>query len=245
MSKAITTILRRMDYSSYRNSIKYFSYDTELYPLYTMIQNVYGTTAPLEYLHQEHIVDPFEQVTFENDTKTDYHRMYYKSPMYKDVIAMYHSFIRDNVSPLFQEDIVVQKEPSFRIGVPNNTVLGKLQTDEEEIIGMHCDGDYNHPPQEINFMVSITGQEGTNSCYVESAPMKGDFAPLTIDKGQFVSFYGNRCRHYNKVNRTGRTRISFDFRVIPLSEYKETEGTAVHSNRKFVIGDYFRLFPKE
>lgn len=231
-----------MDYSSFRNSVKYFSYDETRYPFYQMIQKIYSTSLPLEYIHKEHIVNPYGQVTFENDTKTDYHQMYYKSPLYTNVIEIYHSFIRDNILPIFNEDLVVQKEPSFRIGVPNNTVLGKLKHDDDEIIGMHCDGDYNHPPQEINFMLSVTGQDGTNSCYVESAPMRGDFHALKIDRGQFVSFYGNRCRHYNKVNRTEFSRISFDFRVIPFSEYVESDSSAVHSNRKFVIGDYFMLF---
>jgi hypothetical protein len=158
------------------------------------------------------------------------------------MIAIYDDFLEKNILPLFGEDIVVQKEPSFRISLPNNTALGKCATDtDSEIIGMHCDGDYNHPKEEINFMLTITGQEETNSCYIETEPNKGDFFPVKLGKGDFMSFYGNQCRHYNKVNLTGKVRISIDFRVIPYSEYKDTTTSAVHSNRKFCIGEYFKL----
>lgn len=232
-------------YNEYRTSVKRFTYDTAKYPFYTKIQEIYGVSSPLEDIHTQNLVNIMDVITFENDTKTDYHKMYYKSPMYKDVVKIYDSFIRDVVCPMFPEDIVVQKEPSYRIGIPNNTVLGKLTTDTDDILGLHCDNDYNHPEEEINFMLSITGQHGTNSCYVESSPGKGDFTPLTINKGEFVSFYGNKCRHHSKINTTGQTRISFDFRVIPYSEYKESPSSAIRSGRKFCIGEYYTLYKKD
>ena len=29
----------------------------------------------------------------------------------------------------------------------------------------------------------------------------------------------NKCSHYNEVNKTGKTRVSFDFRIIPCRKY--------------------------
>ena len=229
-----------MEYSDLKNGTYYYSYDINKYPFYKKIQEIFKTKETLESLHT--INNSIDQVTFNNDTSTDYHKTYYNSPVYSEMIEVYNKFIFDNILPLFNEDIVIQKEPSFRINLPNNTALGKCITDtDSEIIGMHCDGDYNHPPEEINFMLTITGQEETNSCYIESQPNKGDFYPVKIEKGQYMSFYGNKCRHYNKKNITGKTRISIDFRVIPYSQYKETNSMAVHSNRKFCIGEYFIL----
>ncbi len=56
--------------------------------------------------------------------------------------------------------------------------------------------------------------------------------------------------HHNRINKSGRTRVSFDFRVIPLSEW-ETDvevKNSVQSGRKFVIGDgdmdYYTTFDK-
>jgi hypothetical protein len=224
--------------------VHYYKYDTEEHPFYEKVQEIFSTQAPLELIHNENTTT--EQVTFDTDTSTDYHKLYYKSDLYKEMIAIYDDFFVKNILPIFGEDIVVQKEPSFRICLPNNTALGKCVTDtDSEIIGMHCDGDYNHPKEEINFMLTITGQEETNSCYIETEPKKGDFFPVKLAKGDFMSFYGNQCRHYNKVNRTGKTRISIDFRVIPYSQYNENDNTSVHSNRKFCIGDYFKLLKAE
>jgi hypothetical protein len=224
--------------------VRYYKYDTDEHPFYEKVQEIFSTEKPLELIHNENTTT--EQVTFDTDTSTDYHKLYYNSDLYKEMIAIYDDFLVKNILPIFGEDIVVQKEPSFRICLPNNTALGKCVTDtDSEIIGMHCDGDYNHPKEEINFMLTITGQEETNSCYIETEPKKGDFFPVKLAKGDFMSFYGNQCRHYNKVNRTGKTRISIDFRVIPYSQYNETEASAVHSNRKFCIGDYFKLLKNE
>jgi hypothetical protein len=223
-------------------SVRYYTYRTEEHPFYKKIQEIFSIQSPLELIHTT--AAPTEQVTFDTDTSTDYHQIYYKSNLYKEMIELYDDFLVKNILPIFNEDIVVQKEPSFRICLPNNTALGKCLTDtDSEIIGMHCDSDYNHPAEEINFMLTITGQEGTNSCYIETEPGKADFFPVTLKKGDFMSFYGNKCRHYNKVNTTNQTRISIDFRVIPYSEYKDetTSASAVHSNRKFCIGEYFKL----
>jgi hypothetical protein len=232
-----------MNYSDLKTGVYYYKYNINDYNFYEKVQQIFNTKQPLELIHDTN--STIEQVTFNNDTSTDYHKRYYNSPYYKEIIEVYDNFILSNILPLFNESIVVQKEPSFRINLPNNTALGKCTTDtDSEIIGMHCDGDYNHPSEEINFMLTITGQEETNSCYIESQPNKGDFFPVKMDRGDFMSFYGNKCRHYNKKNITGKTRISIDFRVIPYSQYKETNSVAVHSNRKFTIGDYFKFLHK-
>jgi hypothetical protein len=226
-----------MDYNLLKSSIQYFSYDESKYPFYTLLTKIFNF-SPLDKLHLIH--DISEQILFENDTSTYFHKKYYKSDLYIEVIKVYYDFIKMEVLPLFNEnDFIIQKEPSFRIHLPNNTALGKKETDQNEIIGIHCDGDYGHPAEEINFMLTITGQEGSNSVFAESEPNKGDFVSVTINRGQFVSFYGNQCRHYNIKNTTGKTRISFDFRVIPKSLYKESNASAVHSNRKFIVGEYY------
>jgi hypothetical protein len=230
-------------YTKLKSGVYYFNYDTTIHNFYTPIQTILGCTDySLENIHLKYD-NPIEKTTFENDTDTDFHRMYYKSSKYQNIVLIYKTFINEVILPIFKEDLIVQKEPSFRIHLPNNSALGKRKDQSDsEIIGMHCDGDYNHPAEEINFMISITGQHDTNSCYIESQPNKGDFFPLKIEKGQFISFYGNQCRHYNMLNKENETRISFDFRVIPKRLYKESTETAVHSKRKFTIGDYYELY---
>ena len=233
-----------MKYSDLKTGIYYYNYHSNEYKFYESIQKIFNTEQPLELIHNTS--PTIDQVTFNTDTSTYYHKTYYNSPFYNEMIDIYDSFIKTNILPIFNESIVVQKEPSFRISLPNNSALGKCNTDtDSEIIGMHCDGDYNHPPEEINFILTITGQENTNSCYIETKPNKGDFFPIKLNKGEFMSFYGNKCRHYNKLNVSGKSRLSLDFRVIPYSLYKETDSSAVHSNRKFCIGEYFKILHKE
>ena len=223
-----------------------YEYDTVKYPFYEKIQELFDIQTPLEDLSLAFPESQKNQVTFETDTATFFHKKYYKSEKYSEMVTLYMEFLKESILPLFNEEkLVVQKEPSFRVHLPNNTALGKRSDQsDEEIIGMHCDGDYGHPSEEINFMLSITGQEGSNSCYIETTPNKGNFFPVKISKGEFVSFYGNRCRHYNIKNTTGKTRVSFDFRVIPFSHYKESNSAAVHSKRAFKIGDYYTLIEK-
>lgn len=230
-----------------KSQVLHYTYDIHKYPFYEKIMEVFGIDTPLEELSLAFPDSQKEQVTFETDTATFFHKKYYKSDKYQEVVALYITFLKENILPLFNEDtLVVQKEPSFRVCLPNNTALGKRNDQPDtEIIGIHCDNDYGHPVEEINFMLSITGQEESNSCYIETVPNKGDFFPLNIPKGSFVSFNGNTCRHYNMKNITGKTRVSFDFRVIPFSHYKESEHLAIHSKRSFKIGDYYTIIKKE
>lgn len=224
------------------------TYDTSKFNFYKKIQEIFAVSDSLEALHESLPESKaLDQVTFENDTSTEFHKKYYKSSLYPEVVELYSSFVKETILPLFSSEtsLIVQTAPSFRVHFPNNTALGKRSDqDDSEIIGLHCDGDYGHPAEEINFMLSITGQSGTNSCYIESRPGNGDFEALNIKKGEVAVFYGNRCRHFNKKNQTNQTRISFDFRVIPGSLYKESSATAVHSKKKFVVGEYYSVFTK-
>jgi len=218
-----------------------FKYDPSKYPFVSIMRKILEHDGDLKKIHMEYASAVTEQVTFENDTATYFHKKYYKSPIYHEMIELYTEFLRSEVLPQFAgEQFVVQKEPSFRIHLPKNTALGKRSDQsDDEIIGLHCDSEYGHPDTEMNIMLSLTGQSGTNSCYIESAPLQGDYAPLEIAEGEYMIFYGNKCRHFNKRNLTEDTRISFDFRVIPAHLYEPTETGAIHSQKKFVVGGYY------
>lgn len=228
---------------------KILSYSTEEFPFQDVMKKVLGYEGDLTQAHT--LVGEsthWDQITFQNDTSTDFHKRYYKSLHYQDMINLYYRFLQEWLLPQLEEDeYIVQKEPSFRIHIPNNTALGKRGDEaDKEQIGLHCDGDYNHPSAEMNYMITITGQSDTNSCYTESEPGKGDFHPITIHYGEVFRFYGNKCRHFNKKNISQNTRISFDFRVIPASQYTEDDSSvAVHSGRKFTVGGYYIRMRKQ
>jgi hypothetical protein len=41
-----------------------------------------------------------------------------------------------------------------------------------------------------------------------------------LEFGEFLRFNGNKCTHFTTANDTGQTRVSFDFRAIPLTLYQ-------------------------
>lgn len=193
--------------------------------------------------------DKLEQIIIDGDTKTKFHRKYYDSPYYNEFLEEYYRFVKEVVLPLFNDEneFVIQKDPAFRIHLPNNTALGYRpnMNDPEDKIGLHCDGDYGHPIGEINFMLTLSGQYGNNSCFVETEPENNNFTPLEMEYGEFISFNGNKCRHYNKTNDTGVGRVSIDFRIIPKALYDETyRGESLHGKRKFIIGGYYIAMTK-
>lgn len=84
----------------------------------------------------------------------------------------------------------------------------------------HSDSDFNfHSSQEINFWVPVTKVFGSNTLFVESSPGYADYHPLELGCGDVARFWGYSCRHYTVPNTTDATRVSFDFRVIPKSEF--------------------------
>eukprot|EP00803_Ostreobium_quekettii_P011144 evm.model.scf_71.7 EVM.evm.TU.scf_71.7 scf_71:93839-95193(+) len=210
----------------------YLPFDTAAYPFLATMQSILGW-QDLEQLH-ESLPDGGTgiHVTFENDQRTPFHLKFYESPELMTFEELYHKFVRE------QDDyIVYQKRPTFRVCLPNNVAVGQR----------HRDGDYNHPPGEINFWMPFTRVWDSNGMYVESQPDKGDFQPVQCEYGQMFRFYGNRCWHYNELNKTGITRVSVDFRVIPGSMWQdpgdEVAGT-VKSGLKMNIGGYYADYRK-
>ena len=174
----------------------------------------------------------------------DYYNYYDK---YSVITDTYTKFINDTIKPIFNEDkLVVQKTPNIRLHLPNNSNIGKRQTDpSEDIIGLHYDNEFNHPIEEYNIILSITDMFDTNSLYYESYPNSNieydSYENLKLEKNHIWIGYLNQCKHYNKINHTGKTRISMDFRVIPFSKYKDSNRFSVTSKCKFMIDDYYIL----
>lgn len=223
-----------------------FTYNIKKYNFKEIICNIFDNWEhPIGELYKYfENSDKMDQILIDQDTKTKFHRKYYDSSFYNEFLDTYYRFVREVIFTLFPEEteLVVQKDPSFRIHLPNNTALGfrPNKSDPEDKVGLHCDGDYGHPEGEINFILTLSGQLGNNSCFVETFPYSDIFEPLEMNYGEFVSFNGNRCRHFNKRNDTGVARVSIDFRIIPKSKYNDQyKETSIHGKRKFLIGDYY------
>ena len=128
---------------------------------------------------------------------------------------IYKRFVAEVCGPaLGGGRVLYQRTPTLRVYTPGKqTAMGKF----------HCDEEFLHQPSEINFWLPLTGRVfGSNSLWVESEPMKGDFAPLNLSYGQCYSGWLNQCRHGCVPNDSSRTRVSIDFRIV-------TEATGGHN----------------
>ncbi|CAJ1937297.1 unnamed protein product [Cylindrotheca closterium] len=101
-------------------------------------------------------------------------------------------------------EIYYQSFPCLRI----------IQPDEFSI-GPHADVAYGHHPCSINFYIPLTAIGGSSSLFLESRVGSEDWHPIEGDgQDQIKYFAGASCMHWTTENKTDRTRVSLDFRMI-------------------------------
>jgi hypothetical protein len=217
--------------------IKY-AYDTNKYRFREMVSELFGV-GELERVHEikpELVREEYRNLNIHNENTTDFHDIFYKklNDNWTDLYEAYDDFIQNEIVPLVDEKFHYQYLPSFRIQLPY---------DNQAIHTWHYDSDqlHGHPIGEINFWLPLTKCYDTNTMWVESEQFKLDFKSLDGNYGDFWSTNANVCIHGNKPNITNSTRMSFDFRVIPLSKFDESnESKSVSKSNKFVVGSYYK-----
>lgn len=113
--------------------------------------------------------------------------------------------MRDVIRPhLGEEWVAFEREPNLRVHFAH----------EKAPVAPHCDGDHFHNPYEVNLWIPLVDVSGSESLWAESWPGVGDFHPFVARYGEAVRFYGNQAQHFTVDNRTERTRVSLDARVI-------------------------------
>eukprot|EP00092_Neocalanus_flemingeri_P006682 GFUD01007217.1.p1 GENE.GFUD01007217.1~~GFUD01007217.1.p1 ORF type:complete len:301 (+),score=87.52 GFUD01007217.1:116-1018(+) len=128
-----------------------------------------------------------------------------------------------------QAAVAYQREPTFRTVLPSGQEYGYR----------HCDADYHHPPAEVNWWLPVTQVFGSNTLHTESEPGRGDFSPVQLKYGQVLRFYGNLCQHYAVPNTSGKSRVSFDLRVLSVAHH-DTEWTdRLGRQCLFKVGAYY------
>lgn len=173
--------------------------------------------------------------TWETDRQSlfikDYHE--YVDNM-EEFDKTYKAFINENIMPLYPEEtrLIIQKTPNIRFSFPNVSALGRDKNDPENMIGLHKDSDFGHSIYEMNYIIPITRMFSTNSIYYENES-KTNYENLDLETSEFCEIYLNQINHCNKKNETGKTRISFDIRIIPESKYMENYES--FKNTKFDI----------
>jgi hypothetical protein len=203
-------------------------YDVAVYPFPALVAEFFDG-QPLHLLHERH-PKPADAT---GDQDTPAHQVFYRS--YGRVRPLYERFLREVVAPAYDEDLCVQRIPTFRIHYPGTIAVREF----------HRDSDYNHQSGVMNYWLPLTPAFATNTIWVESEPGSADFAPVGLDPGQVLRFSAVRLRHGNHANHTSVTRVSFDFRVLPRRLYHDSELTSVTKGVRLSLDDYYGLLTRD
>ena len=156
--------------------------------------------------------DNVEVFTREEDQSTSWHKLYYTWARTEEFIQIYSNFIVNIIKPLYKEQVIFQTIPTFRVAYPNNIAVGEYHKDKH-----YRNGEWSAKVKEDNFYLPFTNAFDTNTIWAESEEDKGDFAPMNCNYGECIQWDGCNLTHGNKINNTGKARVSIDFRVIRLS----------------------------
>ena len=203
--------------------------------LVSSIFKVKDLTKLHEHLKDDYIA-PDGVAGLSNDTHSKFHNIFYKklNSGWEEFNDMYTSFVKEVINPLLpnEKELIYQSSPSFRIQYPKGKAVTTLHYDHDK--------NHKHPVGELNIFVPISPATTFNTMHIESLPGLGDFHPVVMDPGKCMVWNGNMCRHYNKVNISGETRVSFDFRILPSVFYDENyQQTTATKKMRFIVGEYY------
>ena len=187
--------------------MKKIKYNTNKFNFAEQLQNLFNIEK-LDSIND--LVPVFER---KNDQNTKYHKLYYDWIRQDNSKLLYENFINEVVRPLYDESIVYQAIPTFRVCYPNNIAVGEFHKDKH-----YRNIEWAEKVNELNYFMPLTNAFDTNTIWVESEEDKGDFAPMNCNYGEIIQWDGSNLSHGNKLNKTGKCRISVDFRVIKKSE---------------------------
>lgn len=209
------------------------NYNKQDFPFAEKLQKIFNVND-LSLLN-----DNIEVFSRENDQSTKWHKLYYEWARTEEFTKLYEQFILKVVRPIYDEEIVYQSIPTFRVAYPNNIAVGEFHKDK-----LYRDINWAVEVDEDNFYLPFTDAFDTNTIWVESEEDKGDFFPMNCKYGECIQWDGSNLTHGNKINKTGKTRISIDFRVIKYSNYKPSEHGSINTKTKFQIGEYYKTTSK-
>ncbi len=217
-------------------NMRIIKYDIKKYNFVSLVEAVFSGIK----LNELYRVSPEYRDVFEvgKDSSTVFHTMFYDAYRkgWKAFEDMYFELISKVISPLYDESFLYQSFPTVRFHIPDNVAVGAFHTDAE----------FGHPSGEMNYILPLTNSSNTSSVWVESAPGKLDFSPIDMFIGEIIEFNGNQLTHGNKINRTSFTRVSIDFRILPISKYDDTNNlSSITQKTKFKLGQYYKLYEQK
>ena len=99
----------------------------------------------------------------------------------------------------------IQRYPTIRFHFPNNV----------SVFEFHRDSNYLHPIGEINCFYAINECLNSSALHIEKNLGFEDYVPLNLKPGEYAILNTSIYKHGDFINKTGKTRVSMDFRFIP------------------------------
>jgi hypothetical protein len=186
----------------------------------------------LENLHQ--IKKEGKVSGWNTDQKSLIHKTVYADfDKKKSVIIPEYYKICNEIVELYKyntgiKDWGIQRYPSMRFHWPEDLAVCEY----------HKDSDYSHSIAESNNIFFFTEAKNTNAIWFEKNLGCKDYFPLNIDKGKIAILNSAIYFHGNKTNKEGWTRISSDFRIIPIQAIVTGSKTLL-KEKKLDLNDYF------
>lgn len=208
--------------------MKKYKYDIVKYPFKQLIQEALRVDE-LDLLHSDSPV-----FSREKDQSTVLHQRFYELARTDEFQYIYRLFLKMEIKPLYSENIVYQAIPTFRVSFPNNIAVGEFHKDKD-----YRDKNWAEAVMEDNFYLPLTDAYDTNTIWVESYEDSGKYSPMNCNNGEFIQWDGSNLKHGNKINLTGFSRVSFDFRVMPKSSYLPSKKASINTHTEFKLGGYY------
>jgi hypothetical protein len=213
--------------------MKKINFDTKNFDFKKLISHKFDVDD-LEHIHESDDFNYQHIFKRENDQSTHWHKQFYELARTSEFLNLYYDFIKCVIKPLYQNGIVYQAIPTFRLQFPNNIAVGEYHKDKN-----YRNGDWAAKVKELNYFLPLTRALNTNTIWAESIEDFGDYSPMNAEYGQVIQWDGCNLKHGNKENVEGFTRISMDFRVISKETYIPSNHTTINTKTLFEIGGYY------
>lgn len=203
-------------------------YDVNKFPFREIIREILDIN---EFdLEDIHLIKNYDLLKREDDQSTIWHKKYY-TKFKEKVEPLYLELIKHLKDTFEYDEIIYQSIPTFRVQLSDgNVAVGEW----------HKDKTYNHSVTEVNFWLPFMDTNEQNTIWCESKEDKGDYYPYCVNYGEILVFDGANKIHGNKLNNSGKTRVSIDFRLVDINKFIPNDKGSINTNTKFSIGDYFK-----
>ncbi len=242
-----------------------FSYDSTLFGFRELVERHFrelGYLDPNSNLEALTDCNSIEDLTVDASGQSKVSSSLYEidGKFYDRYVDFLRTVVRAN---LVDFNFYFQAQPTFRCSIPGSPGYNWRPN-------YHCDIAIGHPPDEINFWIPLTICYGNNSLVY--ADLEDSLSVWRSFDYNFEAFHRaldtdddvfDRCRsitksydsangrglmfdsrimHLHQKNDTPNSRVSFDFRIIPVESIESRTATFVGTGRRkasFLPGDYY------